>query len=96
MSLRALGRQFQAQLANRNKPWMPGTEAHPQGQLFDPGRLPKFRFDPDVQESARRRMAGENNPDAPWEKGRIFQHHFLGHDQRTGRPRVAPVEQQML
>jgi len=96
VSLRALGRQFKAQVANRDKPWLPGSERYPQGRLFDPGSLPKFRFDPDVVESARRRTAGENNPAAPWEKGRIFQHHFLGNDPRTGRPRVAPVEQRML
>lgn len=95
MSLRALGRQFSAHMANRNKPWIPGTQAHPQGQLFDPGRLPTFAWDPDVKESARRRMAGENNPDAPWEKGRIFQHHFPGYDPRTGKPRFHPVEQEL-
>lgn len=76
MSLRALGRQFAAQLANRNKSWIPGTEGRPQGRLFDPGPAAPYRPDPDVKEAARRRVAGENNPDAPW-RTPMLQHHFL-------------------
>lgn len=77
VSIRALGRQFKAQMANRNRPWQPGTEAHPQGRLFDPRQLPvRGIFDPDVKESARRRSAGENNPSAPWNEGLVLQHHF--------------------
>ncbi len=87
MSIRALGRQFAAQLSNRNKPWVPGTEARPQGQLFDPRQLPsRGIFDPDVKESARRRWAGENNPSAPW-KAPMLQHHFL--------TRPAPVQREL-
>jgi hypothetical protein len=79
MSLRALGRQFKAQLANQGRPWIAGTEAHPQGRLFDPRQLPgRGIFDPDVKESARRRTAGENNPAAPWTTP-LLQHHFLKH-----------------
>jgi len=91
MSWRALGRQWKAQKANRGKPWIEGTPWRPQGRLFDPGPLPKFKLDRDIVESGRRRMAGENNPAAPWEKGRIFQHHFLGYDSK-GRPRKPPVQ----
>jgi hypothetical protein len=79
MSVRALGRQFAAQLANRNKPWVPGTPDRPQGQLFHPHQLPlRGIFDPDVKESARRRTAGEANPDAPW-RPPFLQYHFQKH-----------------
>jgi hypothetical protein len=78
VSLRALGRQFAAQLANRNKPWIAGTEARPQGRLFDPGRIPNWRPGPDLIESGRRRDAGEANPEAPW-RTPFLQHHFLKH-----------------
>lgn len=71
MSLRALGRQFKAAKARhalRNAPYIPPSETFPQGHLFAPwehgGKQPIF--DAQTREAARRRMAGENNPEAPW------------------------------
>jgi hypothetical protein len=67
MSIRALGRQFVAQVKNRNQRYWTGTERHPQGALFIPhGGKPPPIFDRPTVEAGRRRMAGENNPAAPW------------------------------
>lgn len=77
MSLRALGRQFMAQRANRDKPWWTGTERHPQGTLFGPqegGRQPLST--PDMKEAMRRRGAGEANPKAPWRTPHWSDKHF--------------------
>lgn len=62
-------------------PYRPGTESHPQGELFDATHYTDHRspfLDLDVKESARRRLAGEGNPDAPW-KTPFLQHHFQKH-----------------
>jgi len=69
MSLRALGRQFQAQRANRDRPWQPGTERHPQGTLFDQRQGGQFPIHtPQTKEALRRQASGERNPEAPWKQ----------------------------
>jgi hypothetical protein len=67
MSIRALGRQWMAQVKNAGKFYLPGVEGHPQGALFPPslGGLAPFHS-PDVKEAVRRQVSGENNPPAPW------------------------------
>jgi hypothetical protein len=90
MSIRALGRQFITSL--KNPPFSNWEHPRAAGKLFDPGATPKYRPDADVKESGRRRNAGEANPDAPWDKGRILQHHFPGYDPRTRHPRTVPVQ----
>lgn len=68
MSLRALGRQFKANVALRNAPYMGGNEGRPQGVLFgahtqERGRFPLPRA---TVEAGRRYAAGEKNPAVPW------------------------------
>lgn len=58
--------------------YLPGTERHPQGRLFDDLAYSRYQTDPDVKEAIRRRAAGENNPAAPW-RTPMLQHHFLTH-----------------
>lgn len=62
MSMRALGRQFMTKVANRGKPWVPGTEAEPQGRLFPGFTLDRPRPPAAEMEANRRIMAGEGVP----------------------------------
>jgi hypothetical protein len=78
VSIRALGRQFKAQLANRNKAYWPGTEGHPQGALFIGGGGRQPIFDAQFIEAGRRRAAGEANPEHSWDTP-FLQHHFQKH-----------------
>lgn len=88
-------RKAKAQWANRNLPVFPGYPGQPQGRLLsfrEGGQAPLL--DAQTKEAARRRQAGEANPSAPW-RTPIFQHHFLGHDPVTGRPRKPPEQQRL-
>ena len=59
--MRNLGRQF-ALLKNARKPWQPGTEAQPQGQLFKGYQLDRPRPPAAEMEVNRRLMAGGKVP----------------------------------
>lgn len=96
MSIRALGRQFQAQWVNRNR-WYPNAPGA-QGKLFFPNDVQRTQYRPDraTVEAGRRAAAGENNPKAPW-RTPILQHHFQPtHDPRTGRKLAPPPVQGKL
>lgn len=62
MSMRALGRQFMTKVANRGKPWVPGTDAEPQGRLFPGFTLDRPRPPAAEMEANRRIMQGEGVP----------------------------------
>lgn len=97
MSLRALGSQFKAvkaKVALRNAPYLGGTQERPQGVLFGAHTLEhKLPLERATVEAGRRRMAGENNPDAPW-RTPFLQHHFQ--ERYTSRGIIHPPVQQTL
>lgn len=100
MSLRALGRQWKSQVANRGKPWIPGIKDDPryaQGILFghqEGGKLPLH--DVQTKEAIRRRETGENNPQHSWDPP-FLRHHFQERwDRKTGRLIKPPVQQDLF